>query len=398
VFDQAWPDEVDLVIDALLGLGAARAPAGQLADAIESINRRSCPRLAVDLPSGLAADTGARAGATVIATHTLTLLTLKPGLFTADGRSHSGDIWFDSLGVDLAGRLDAPDAWLGDAAAMQQLRPARGHGGHKGRYGDVIAVGGAAGMGGALVLAARAALVGGAGRVFACPLDVSMPSFDGRMPELMWRPRLWQNDPGSLESSTVVAGCGGGEAIRESLPVLLARSARLVLDADALNTIAADSTLQRLLTARAARGAPSVLTPHPLEAARLLGNADAGAVQADRLSAAQRLADQFACTVLLKGSGSVITAPAQVPVINPSGNARLASAGTGDVLAGWMAGLWSAAASRWPAASGFEVAQAAAYTHGQAAQAGDASMPLPASALIEHLTDPALSERCASDR
>jgi NAD(P)H-hydrate repair Nnr-like enzyme with NAD(P)H-hydrate dehydratase domain len=124
------------------------------------------------------------------------------------------------------------------------------------------------------------------------------------------------------------------------------------------------------------------LTPHPLEAARLLGGSDAGAVQVDRIKVAQRLADRFQCTVLLKGSGSIVAAPRETPAINPSGNARLASAGTGDVLAGWLAGLWSAAASRINA---FEAAQAATFTHGLAAADGDPSQPVTASALLERL-------------
>jgi NAD(P)H-hydrate repair Nnr-like enzyme with NAD(P)H-hydrate dehydratase domain len=200
-------------------------------------------------------------------------------------------------------------------AQLRRGRAPRSHSAHKGRFGDVIAVGGAPGMGGALVLAARAALGGGAGRVFACPLDAALPGVDLLAPELMWRPGLWCNDPNLLDNATVVAGCGGGLAIREALPTLLSRSRRLVLDADALNAVAADEALTPLLLARAGRGQATVLTPHPLEAARLLGRTDAGAVQAQRLQAAQRLADRFECTVLLTGAGSVIAAPRQTPAI-----------------------------------------------------------------------------------
>jgi hydroxyethylthiazole kinase-like uncharacterized protein yjeF len=370
----------DLAIDALLGLGASRTPQGRIAELIGTLNALPCLRLAVDLPTGLSADTGACAGAVVHATHTLSLLTLKPGLFTSEGRECSGALWFDDLAVDASG--EAPDAWLVDAASLLRCRPPRTHAAHKGRFGDVIAIGGAPGMGGALVLAARAALAAGAGRVFASPLDAAMPSVDLRAPELMWRPGLWRDQPTVLDTATVVAGCGGGQSIREALPVLLSRSRRLVLDADALNAIAADSALTSQLVARASRGQHTVLTPHPLEAARLLGGSEAGAVQVDRITAAQRLADRFQCTVLLKGSGSIIAAPRETPAINPSGNARLASAGTGDVLAGWLAGLWSAVAARINA---FEAAQAAAFAHGLAAADGDPSQPMTASAVLERL-------------
>jgi ADP-dependent NAD(P)H-hydrate dehydratase / NAD(P)H-hydrate epimerase len=387
--DGAAPREpCDVAIDAVLGLGATRAPDGALADLVRAVN--ACPgvRLAADIPSGLAADTGMPWGEHAVrATHTLALLTLKPGLFTAHGRDHAGAIWFDDLGSATAADSVAPRAQLGDADAARLLRPARGHSGHKGAFGDVMVVGGAPGMGGALTLAARAALAGGAGRVFACALDASMPAHDMLAPELMWRPALWRGDPAAWRDATVVCGCGGGDAVREALPLLLSRAARLVLDADALNAIARDTALQSQLSARAGRGLVTVLTPHPLEAARLLGVDDAGKVQSNRLAAAQSLAQRFECTVLLKGSGSVIAAPRRVPVINPTGNARLASAGTGDVLAGWLGGLWSASAAVGTVADAFVVARAAAYTHGAAAHDGDAVAPLSASALLARLAE-----------
>ena len=388
----AAPVDVDLAIDALIGLGATREPEGAVAMLVRAINATVCPRLAIDLPSGLSADSGAPLGPLVVrATHTLALLTLKPGLFTAMGREQAGAVWFDDLGCGAESDQVSPRAQLGDADSARLLRPPRGHAGHKGGYGDVITVGGAPGMSGALTLAARAALVGGAGRVFACALDPTMPTHDALAPELMWRPGLWHDDPTTWQDATVICGCGGGNAVREALPVLLSRSARLVLDADALNAIATDTTLQSLLTARASRGRATVLTPHPLEAARLLalqgadGLARADRVQANRMAAAQTLAQRFDCTVLLKGSGSVIAAPRRTPVINPTGNARLAGAGTGDVLAGWLGGLWSASAASGAMADAFVVARAAAYWHGAAAQYGDAATPLTASALLAAL-------------
>ncbi len=137
----------------------------------------------------------------------------------------------------------------------------------------------------------------------------------------------------NLQTSTVVCGCGGGDVIHALLPNVLSSSKKLVLDADALNAVARDTSLQSLLIKRSARHKPTVLTPHPLEAARLL-NCTANDVQHNRLLAAQQLADQFQCVVVLKGSGSIVACPKQPPIINGSGNALLATAGTGDVLAG----------------------------------------------------------------
>ena len=374
----------DLAVDALLGIGASRAPQGSIADTMRSLNALPCPVLAVDLPSGLHAGTGQPLGDTcVIARHTLALLTLKPGLFTGAGRDHAGTVWLDTLGIDT--RADAACAWL--AGRTHAETAARLHGQHKGSFGDLAVVGGASGMTGAALLAARAALAAGAGRVFVRQLGEPPVSHDPLSPELMFRADWPGADVRSLQHTTVVCGCGGGLAVRELLPSLLSHAPRLLLDADALNAIASDTVLQTLLQARAGRGLASVLTPHPLEAARL-SNVSTAEVQADRLAAAQRLADRFQCTVLLKGSGTVVASAGRVPSINSTGNASLGSPGTGDVLAGWLGGLWA----QWASVSaGTEAsmhahtsAVAAAYRHGAAAD-GIHFGPLPASELIERL-------------
>jgi hydroxyethylthiazole kinase-like uncharacterized protein yjeF len=174
----------------------------------------------------------------------------------------------------------------------------------------------------------------------------------------------------------VVCGCGGGEAVRAVLPRVLAQAPRLVLDADALNAVADTPSLAQPLAERAQRGHTTVLTPHPLEAARLLGSSRE-AVQADRLAAAQALADRWGCVVLLKGSGSVIAAPGAAPRINPTGNARLATAGTGDVLAGLVGARLAAGQAAAQAAAD------AAFVHGQAADLAPGSGPLLAGALAK---------------
>ena len=376
----------DVAIDALLGLGSTHAPEGAVAEALRLFNRQPGLRLAVDLPSGLEGDRGRLFGDLAArATHTLSLLTLKPGLFTAQGRDAAGEVWFDDLGCGEAARPIAPRAWLGGAEATRALRAPRLQAQHKGSFGDVVVVGGAPSMGGAVLLASRAALAAGAGRVYVSALDTVAPRLDPHWPELMFRPGLWRDPSAGLASATVVCGCGGGDDMREALPALLTRSARLVLDADALNAIATDSSLQALLAARAARDQATVLTPHPLEAARLLSAASAATIQSDRLGCAEQLAARFACVVLLKGSGSVIAAPQQPTLINASGNARLASAGTGDVLAGWLGGLWAGAQAQAAVPSPHRIAAAAAWLHGAAAEGGDLQAPLTASKLLQAL-------------
>lgn len=370
----------DLAIDALLGIGVSRPPGGWLRDAVVSLRATDAGVLAVDLPTGLDADHGRCIDAchTVRADWTLALLTLKPGLFTADGRDHAGAVWFDDLGV-ASGAAPA-DARLLSAPPCDW--PARSHAQHKGSFGDLWVVGGAAGMTGAVQLAARAGLAAGAGRVYLVGLAPLWP--EAADSELMQRPiSVLASRTEPLERATLVCGCGGGADIAQHLPAVIGRAGRLLLDADALNALAGEPVLAQLLRGRQRRGRPTVLTPHPLEAARLLG-CTTDAVQADRLGAAREVAMQYGAVVVLKGSGSVVAGTDGASRINASGNAALASAGTGDVLAGWIGGLW---------AQGLNAAEAAAlgvFSHGAAAdrwtdRLGRAA-PLPAGRLIEQLT------------
>ncbi|WOP16451.1 NAD(P)H-hydrate dehydratase [Ottowia sp. SB7-C50] len=308
--------------------------------------------------------------------HTLTLLTVKPGLFTGQGRDACGTLWFQDLGVHSDDGVP-PTAMLCGAPGASP----RPHASHKGSFGDVAVIGGVsnasrgASMAGAALLAASAALHGGAGRVYVGLLGDGGPTLDVVQAELMFR----RPDELPLDAMTVVCGCGGGDAVRDALPAVLQAAARLVLDADALNAIAQDTALQAALTARAARGQATVLTPHPLEAARLLAT-DTRHVQADRLRAAQTLATRFACVTVLKGSGSVIAAPDELPRINATGNARLATPGSGDVLAGLTGARM---AGGMPA---FDAACAAVYHHGLIADGWPADRALTASALARRLT------------
>jgi hydroxyethylthiazole kinase-like uncharacterized protein yjeF len=374
------------VIDALLGIGSKRAPQGALARAIEALRARRGIVLAVDVPSGLDALTGQPIGEHAVrATHTLSLLTLKPGLFTGTGRDHAGEAWFDDLGV--AADLSCADALLAGGVSMTHDVEPR-HADHKGSRGDVHVVGGAPGMSGAALLAARAAHAAGAGRVYVVALDPGATLLDAARPELMFRARWWQAAPAEIAHGIVLAGCGGGDAVRAALPPLLSNATQLVLDADALNAIAGDESLQALLVARAARGGrPTIATPHPLEAARLLG-ITAREVQADRLEAATRLAERYGCVALLKGSGSIVAAPGRTPYLNPTGNAALATAGTGDVLAGWIAGRWAQAHEGDSIEAAQRIAAQAAFRHGLAADRhGDGDTPLRAADLVERMLE-----------
>ncbi|MEO3692805.1 NAD(P)H-hydrate dehydratase [Roseateles paludis] len=362
-----------LIVDALLGLGLSRPPAGAVAASLHGVAKfaaQGARVLAVDLPSGLMADTGTALGEhTVRADHTLSLLTLKPGLFTGAGRAHAGQVWFDDLDVSPPGAHHPADAeLLGDDALRPMPRDATAH---KGSQGSVRVVGGAAGMEGAARLAARAALAAGAGRVYLDALSNAPGPADPAWPELM---RAGAEPAVAQPGVVTLAGCGGGAAIATHLPGLLAQAARLVLDADALNAVAGSAALTSALQARTQ---PTVLTPHPLEAARLLG-CTVPEIQADRLRAAQNLAERYGCSVVLKGSGSVIASPGHRLGVCPRGSAALASAGTGDVLAGWLAGLWAPE----PEADLHALCGRAVSQHGAAGEA----LPLRASTLIERLS------------
>lgn len=381
----------DLCVDALLGIGLtaqgrAHAPDPRLMAWLAHMQASPATTLCLDLPSGLIADTGqwapgfeALAAAARGARHTLALLTLKPGLFTAHGRDAAGACWLDELGVDRGD--EAPDAWLAGPPAPAP----RAHASHKGSHGDVAVIGGEGlarrglGMSGAALLAASAALHAGAGRVLVALLDDGASQALPECPELMLR----RFEALRLDHGSVVCGCGGGQAVAALLPEVLRQASRLVLDADALNAIAGDATLQQRLSERAQHpDRATVLTPHPLEAARLLGTS-AAQVQADRLAAAQALAQRYQCAVLLKGSGSAIAAPGQVVHINPTGNARLATGGTGDVLAGLVGARLATAPPT--AAAAFDAAAQACWQHGALADGWPEPEALTASRLAQAL-------------
>ena len=363
-FAEHPPEQCDVAIDALLGLGASTRQPTTATKHPEDIrlqewnmHLRVCAKtlIHVDLPTGLNADTGVltelpfkkikNAAQTSISTSdgrlfTLTFLTLKPGLFTATGKDAAGEVWFDELGASTLppAELPEPSGWLG-VVPLASGKPQ--HQAHKGSFGDVWILGGqgiqplGAGMTGAAVLAARAALHAGAGRVLVVPLGEPLVGWDPVQPELMFRSPAAMQESNAWSHGTWVCGCGGGELIAGHLPPVLQNANTLVLDADALNALAQNPALVHMLTQRRSQYKTTVLTPHPLEAARLLG-VTTTQIQADRLAAAKQIATQFQVLCVLKGSGTVVCSADGLASINTTGNARLATAGTGDVLAGML--------------------------------------------------------------
>jgi len=321
-----------VVVDGLFGIGLARDITGEHAALVEYANRQRCPVLALDIPSGIHGDTGRILGCAVRATHTVTFIALKPGLLTLDGPDHCGEVRVEALGLDVAS-LQAPNAWIAEPALFRSLLKPRPRNFHKGKAGSVAILGGAAGMAGAALLAARAALKMGAGRVYAGLLDEGI-SFDVQNLELMLRhpdDALGQD----LDALVVGPGIGDGERAGALVAAALASDLPCVLDADALNLISENPELRQ---ACARRSADTLLTPHPAEAARLLAVPTAE-VQADRVKAATILSTNLSAHVVLKGNGSILVARDGHWFINASGNPGMASAGMGDVLAGILGAL-----------------------------------------------------------
>ena len=369
-----------LIVDGLFGIGLARAPAGRYAEWIDAANRLAardgCPLLALDCPSGLNADTGQLFSPAILATHTVTFIAAKPGLFTADGPDQCGEIKVADLALDAA---EADAGLIGTEAFSSLLRPRRNNT-HKGSFGSAGILGGSESMVGAAFLAARAALKLGAGRVYLGMLDPAAPAVDPLLPEIMIR-----RAEALLQADLQALACGPGlgkspEALR-LLEQSIKAPIQLVLDADALNLLAEDRQLESDLRSRPL---PAILTPHPAEAARLLG-CTVGDIQADRLKAAGELAGRYRCHVALKGCGTVIAAVDSKKWLNSTGNPGMATAGMGDVLSGLIVALL---AQNWPP----EMALlAGVHLHGAAADRlvakGVGPVGLPAGEVIDAARD-----------
>lgn len=323
----------EVVVDALLGLGARAPLRPEVLAVIESMNAAGRPVFALDLPSGLCADTGLPLGAAVRAESTMTFIGLKAGLFLGDGPEYTGTLQFDDLEVVPPGAPRfAPRLLRAGEADIARALPRRRRASHKGSFGHVLVVGGGPGMPGAVRLAGESALRVGAGLVTAAVAPENVAAISAGCPELI----VVGLDPSQfgalLARADVVAigpGLGRSAWAWEVLGVTVAAGKPLVVDADALNILAEEQSL---------RAGNWILTPHPGEAARLLGT-DTAAVQADRLGALEKLCGQYGGTVVLKGAGTLVGRQGDTPQLCERGNPGMASAGMGDVLTGVIAGI-----------------------------------------------------------
>lgn len=352
--DPYMTEKADCVVDGLFGTGLAKPITGDYLDAVLWFNERQALKVSLDIPSGLNPVTGHWTGSYpgCSADVTITFLCVKSGLYMCEGADDAGEIVLNELDVSVP---LSPLSVIGTDEFPRVLRP-RVKNSHKGDYGSVAVIGGTDGMIGASILAARSALISGAGRVTLECRAEHAPHVDMVYPEIMFATK-----PVNLEDfDAIVLGCGLGTSAEAKARVIEALNCQkpLILDADALNIIAADIKLQDMVLARRA---PTVLTPHPGEAARLLRRDTAG-VTADRVAACRELAVQTGAIVVLKGAGTVISMRSSRTWINPTGSPMLATGGSGDVLAGMIGAMF---------AQGYDMVEsvlAAVYFHGLSAE------------------------------
>ena len=375
VFDGQLP-EVDLWVDALFGTGLARGMHGVAQAMIERINATHLPVLALDLPSGLDGDRGHAERDCIRADATITFLAAKRGLYTGQGRDAAGEVSYDALGLptDFLARFPSSATWFGPDALADGLAPRHANA-HKGEHGHVLCIGGEMGMGGAVRLCAEAALRAGAGLASVATRTEGVAALVAARPEAMTH-AVEDADALAplLQRASVLAvgpGLGRGEWGRELFEAAVASGKPLILDADGL-----------VLLSMHPRPLPqAILTPHPGEAARLLGMGNQE-VQADRFDAVSRLAEKFQCVVVLKGAGTLVAAPGETTAVIGAGNPGMATGGMGDVLPGVVAALHAQGLSN------FRAAVVGALLHGAAGDAAarvDGERGLLPSDLFPHL-------------
>ena len=371
--------ECDLVVDAVFGIGF-KGPVDDAARAVLDVIASSCaPVLALDVPSGVDASNGSVPGDAVRAARTLQFIAGHAGLATGDALDHVGEVATAPLDVP-AGAFDgvAPVAWQLGAPALATLLPRRVRTAHKGDAGHVLVAGGNLGMGGAALLATEAALRAGAGLVSVATRPVHVAPLLARTPEAMAHAVEDPDEAARLVAAADVCAVGPGLG-RDAWAAGLLRAAiggapALVVDADALNLLAASP---RSLPADA------ILTPHPGEAARLLGGTVAD-VQRDRLGSAHALCARFGCVVVLKGAGSVVAAPAGQAWIIAAGNPGMAVGGMGDALTGIIAALRAQGLGAAEAAVAGTLQHAVAGDRAAAAGGGRGLLPTDLIAALRH--------------
>jgi ADP-dependent NAD(P)H-hydrate dehydratase / NAD(P)H-hydrate epimerase len=353
--------QADVIVDALLGTGLTNSVRPPLSEAIQAVNACARPVLALDLPSGLNADSGAVMGCAVRADCTISFVALKTGLFLGDGPEYAGRLLFDDLEVTAPAeaRFTARLERLGEGEIALAL-PSRRRQANKGDFGRVLIVGGGTGMPGAVRLAGEACLRVGAGLVVVATARDNLTAIAAGRPELIVHGVEQPDELSALLNAADIVAIGPGLGRSTWGRALLERTLncgkQLVIDADALN-----------LLAESGQAAPSgsVLTPHPGEAARLL-NTSTDAVQADRMAALHALTVRHpGAVIVLKGAGTLVgqlneDAPSPVPAICERGNPGMAAAGMGDVLTGGIAGILAQCRVPWLAARAGVMAHALA--------------------------------------
>lgn len=329
--DVPWPETVDLIVDALLGSGLKQAPRHSIATLIERANRHAAPVLALDIPSGLLADSGAAPGSVIHAQHTISFIALKPGLLTGKARDVTGTLHYHSLFLDdWLNQQPASSFTRYDASQLATLLPARHPCAHKGEHGKLLMIGGDHGTGGAICMAAQAALRAGAGLVRVLTRQENIVALLSSRPELMTDELTGQTLTDGLQWADVLVvgpGLGLHSWGKQALQATEHFCKPMLWDADALN----------LLAQHPGQCANRLITPHPAEAARLL-NCSVAQIESDRLLATTQLQERYGGYVLLKGAGSLITDGRQHGIID-IGNPGMATAGMGDILSGIIGGL-----------------------------------------------------------
>ncbi|MBJ7222744.1 MULTISPECIES: bifunctional ADP-dependent NAD(P)H-hydrate dehydratase/NAD(P)H-hydrate epimerase [unclassified Brenneria] len=340
--DEVWPESVDLIIDGLLGTGLTAAPRSPYDRLITQANVHSAPVVALDIPSGLNAETGGCAGEAIRAAHTVTFIALKPGLLTGNARDCVGRLHYNALGLSawISGKT-APIRRLSGTLLSEWLKPRR-PGAHKGDNGRLLIVGGNYGMGGAMFMAGEAALRSGAGLVRVLTHKQYLAALLTARPELMVQELTGESLRHGLEWADVVVigpGLGQDEWGKNALRLAENCNKPMLWDADALNLLAINPHKRQ----------NRVLTPHPGEAARLL-NCRVSEIESDRLLAAQKLVKRYGGIVVLKGAGTVIADEQGQLAIADVGNPGMATGGMGDVLSGIIGGLLAQKLSLYDAA------------------------------------------------
>ena len=366
--------EAATVVDAVFGIGLDRPVTGEIAMALTAVAESGLPVLAVDIPSGIHADTGAVMGVALPARLTVTMQALKAGLLLYPGADYAGEVIVADLGIDLTS-AEKPFARLADETLLRAVLPPRRRRTHKGTYGQLALLCGSEGMSGAAVLATRGALRSGVGLARVLTPDCNRVVLQTTIPEAIVSVYSTSDEAGeqALRGDALVLGCGLGtsEASREALRAVLKTLPKpqgavpVVLDADGVNLAAQDPSLWALLLASHDR--QIVLTPHPAEMSRLCGKS-VPAILADPVGVALEFACTWGVTVVLKDAHTVIASPDGSLYICAAGNAGLAKGGSGDVLAGVIGGLLTQNRTRLGSeVSAAEVAAAGVYLHAAAA-------------------------------